>query len=178
MPVARRSRQALPYVQLDHSSSTLAVGSFAFAASSAGHGPTPTPVTCASRRFAAALVAALAYLPTRPAGADRAGHPASAAASSTRCGAVALARVRRPRVARTRSLSAGRGRRIAVGGCRPWPRLGTALAAAAFGWAPTAVDAVPFLLQLVCLTAVTGGSMAAVVLGHWYLVTPKLSNGR
>ena len=50
-----------------------------------------------------------------------------------------------------------------------------ALAAAAFGWAPTAVDAVPLLVQLVTLSLATGGSLAAVVLGHWYLVTPKIS---
>jgi hypothetical protein len=49
------------------------------------------------------------------------------------------------------------------------------LAAAALGWAPTPADAVPFLVQLVALSVVTGGSMAAVVLGHWYLVTPKIS---
>jgi hypothetical protein len=47
--------------------------------------------------------------------------------------------------------------------------------AAAFGWAPTSVDAVPLAVQLTMLTLVTGGSTAAVVLGHWYLVTPKIS---
>src|SRR5688572_21729699 len=46
---------------------------------------------------------------------------------------------------------------------------------AAFGWAPTAVDAVPLLVQLVMLSLATGGSLAAVILGHWYLVTPKIS---
>jgi hypothetical protein len=49
------------------------------------------------------------------------------------------------------------------------------LAAAAFGWAPTQADAVPFLVQLATLSVVTGGSLAAIVLGHWYLVTPKIS---
>jgi hypothetical protein len=49
------------------------------------------------------------------------------------------------------------------------------LARAALAWAPTAADAVPFLVQLVILSLVTGGSMAAIVLGHWYLVTPKIS---
>jgi hypothetical protein len=56
--------------------------------------------------------------------------------------------------------------------------LGTGAAAlivAAAGWAPTLVDAVPFAVQLVTLSAVTGGSLAGIVLGHWYLVTPKLS---
>lgn len=50
-----------------------------------------------------------------------------------------------------------------------------ALVAAAAGWAPTVADAVPFGVQLLTLSAVTGGSLAAIVLGHWYLVTPKLS---
>ena len=49
------------------------------------------------------------------------------------------------------------------------------LVAAAFGWAPTAPDAVPFLVQLATLSVVTGGALAGVVLGHWYLVTPKIS---
>jgi hypothetical protein len=48
------------------------------------------------------------------------------------------------------------------------------LLAAAAGWAPTSTDAVPLAVQLGSLTAVTGGSVAAVALGHWYLVTPKL----
>ncbi|HUP83783.1 MAG TPA: hypothetical protein VM284_06305, partial [Candidatus Limnocylindria bacterium] len=49
------------------------------------------------------------------------------------------------------------------------------LGAAALGWAPTAVDAVPLFVQLVVLSLATGGSLAAIVLGHWYLVTPKIS---
>jgi hypothetical protein len=47
--------------------------------------------------------------------------------------------------------------------------------AAAFGWAVTSTDAVPLAVQLSSLTTITGGSTAAVVLGHWYLVTPKIS---
>jgi hypothetical protein len=34
---------------------------------------------------------------------------------------------------------------------------------------------VPLLVQLLALSAVTGGSLAAVVLAHWYLVTPRIS---
>lgn len=49
------------------------------------------------------------------------------------------------------------------------------LIAAAVSWAPTAVDAVPLAVQLFTLSIVTGGSLSAIVLGHWYLVTPKLS---
>ena len=50
-----------------------------------------------------------------------------------------------------------------------------ALVAAAFGLAPSAPDAVPFAVQLFVLSAVTGGSLSAIMLGHWYLVTPKIS---
>lgn len=52
-----------------------------------------------------------------------------------------------------------------------------ALGAAAVGWAPTLVDAVPLYVQLGTLAAVSGGALAAIALGHWYLVTPKLSEG-
>jgi len=51
----------------------------------------------------------------------------------------------------------------------------TALALAAFGWAPTYAEAMPLLLQFVVLAAATGVSLAALILGHWYLVTPRLS---
>lgn len=49
------------------------------------------------------------------------------------------------------------------------------LAAAAVGWAPTLADSVPFVIQLGVLAAASGGSVASLVLGHWYLVTPRLS---
>jgi len=49
------------------------------------------------------------------------------------------------------------------------------LAAAALGWAPSGADAVPLAIQLGVLALATGGSLAAIVLGHWYLVTPRIS---
>jgi hypothetical protein len=55
--------------------------------------------------------------------------------------------------------------------------LGAAAATLAFGalgWAGGPLLAVPLLLQLVVLAAATGGVFAAMILGHWYLVTPKL----
>jgi hypothetical protein len=45
---------------------------------------------------------------------------------------------------------------------------------AALGWAGGPLLAVPLLLQLAVLAAATGGVFAAMILGHWYLVTPKL----
>jgi hypothetical protein len=50
-----------------------------------------------------------------------------------------------------------------------------AMALAAWGWAHGEPLAVPLLVQLGILAVVTGGSMAAVVLAHWYLVTPRIS---
>ncbi len=48
------------------------------------------------------------------------------------------------------------------------------LAFGALGWAGSVLVAIPLLLQLAVLTLATGGVFAAMILGHWYLVTPKL----
>ena len=55
--------------------------------------------------------------------------------------------------------------------------LAGALAAgiAAYGWSGGTTAAVPVLVQLLALAAATGGALGALVLGHWYLVTPRLS---
>jgi len=55
--------------------------------------------------------------------------------------------------------------------------LGTAvgtLVCGALGWGGSVLLAIPLLLQLAVLTIATGGVFAAMILGHWYLVTPKL----
>ncbi len=46
------------------------------------------------------------------------------------------------------------------------------LGALTWGGGPT--GAVPLAIQLLVLAAATGGVFAAMILGHWYLVTPKL----
>lgn len=51
---------------------------------------------------------------------------------------------------------------------------GATLLFGALGWGGGALGAVPLLLQLVVLAIATGGVFAAMILGHWYLVTPKL----
>jgi hypothetical protein len=48
------------------------------------------------------------------------------------------------------------------------------LIAAAYGWGGGIVNGAPLLVQLAVLSAATGGVFAAMILGHWYLVTPKL----
>ncbi len=49
-----------------------------------------------------------------------------------------------------------------------------AIVVGAVGWARTAPEAGPLVVQLVALTLSTGGVFVAMILGHWYLVTPKL----
>ena len=44
----------------------------------------------------------------------------------------------------------------------------------ALAWSGGTLLAVPLLLQLAVLAMATGGVFAAMILGHWYLVTPKL----
>ena len=44
----------------------------------------------------------------------------------------------------------------------------------ALGWGGGALGAAALLVQLAVLFAATGGVFAAMILGHWYLVTPKL----
>jgi hypothetical protein len=51
------------------------------------------------------------------------------------------------------------------------------LVAGALTWGGGVLGAAPLAVQLVVLAAATGGAFAGMILGHWYLVTPKLSTG-
>lgn len=51
------------------------------------------------------------------------------------------------------------------------------IAFAALGWGSLALTTPVIAAQLLVLSAVTGGVLAAMILGHWYLVTPKLGEG-
>jgi hypothetical protein len=58
-----------------------------------------------------------------------------------------------------------------------WTGLAAGAAVLLFGalsWGGGLLNSVPLLVQLGVLTAATGGVFAAMILGHWYLVTPKL----
>jgi hypothetical protein len=46
---------------------------------------------------------------------------------------------------------------------------------AAFGWAGGPLPGIPLLIQYLALSGALGGALAALILGHWYLVTPRLS---
>jgi hypothetical protein len=69
---------------------------------------------------------------------------------------------------------------IARGGTGRLPLLGGLAAGAgalllgALTWGNGTLGAVPLAIQLLVLAAATGGVFAAMILGHWYLVTPRL----
>jgi hypothetical protein len=51
---------------------------------------------------------------------------------------------------------------------------GAVLLCAAFAWGGTPPGTLALFVQLLIISAATGGVFAAMILGHWYLVTPKL----
>ncbi len=69
---------------------------------------------------------------------------------------------------------------IARGGSGRLPLLAGALTGVAvmvlgaLTWGVDVATTVPLAVQLLVLAAATGGVFAAMILGHWYLVTPKL----
>jgi hypothetical protein len=75
------------------------------------------------------------------------------------------------------TIQVSRGRR----GVRPGiAGLVAGTAALAFGaltWGGDSAGVLMLALQLVVLALATGGVVAAMILGHWYLVTPKLPEG-
>ena len=54
---------------------------------------------------------------------------------------------------------------------------GATLLFGALAWGEATLGTAALLVQLVTLSAATGGVFAAMILGHWYLVTPKLAAG-
>jgi len=89
--------------------------------------------------------------------------PARRAALAVFCGLALLA-----------TISLARGRRsvpLLAGGVLAGA---TALALGALAWGGGVLEGVPLAIQLLILAAATGGVFAGMILGHWYLVTPKL----
>ena len=107
-------------------------------------------------------------LPASPGGSGVAADPAwvlpRRAALGAFCGLVAIGVVTLARGRRAAPLAlAGLAAGVAV------------LAFGALGWGDGLLNAVPLLVQLCALTAAIGGVFAAMILGHWYLVTPRLN---
>jgi hypothetical protein len=97
--------------------------------------------------------------------------------------AIGVAMVRRTGLAALAILGIAYGIALQRGGRGPLLAgaglLAALVTAAAAAWSLTSVtagiiDLVLFVLQLAGLAAALGGVWAAMVLGHWYLVTPKL----
>jgi hypothetical protein len=70
-------------------------------------------------------------------------------------------------------------RRLVPGAARfvEWAALAAGAATLVFGslaWGGGSLGVAALLLQLVIVSAAIGGVFAAMILGHWYLVTPKL----
>ena len=72
-------------------------------------------------------------------------------------------------------VTVARGARGRAAGIAGLAAGGAVLVFGALGWGGGPLGAVPLLVQLAILTVATGGVFAAMILGHWYLVTPKLS---
>lgn len=68
-----------------------------------------------------------------------------------------------------------RGRRAPAVGIAGLAGAGAVLAAGALSWGGSAVGVVLLFVQLVSLSAAIGGVWASMILGHWYLVTPRLA---
>jgi hypothetical protein len=148
----------------------LAVGSFAALLFARARTEAPKGFL-AFTAICAAAFAALAWLSDGSLAATGTEHATDGAVEQTRRAALAILAI------------AALGWAIAVRRGRPNPAipgvigLGAgilALAAGAYGWGDGLITGSPLLVQLVVLSAATGGVFAAMILGHWYLVTPKL----
>jgi hypothetical protein len=114
----------------------------------------------------------LAYLSDAGLPPVAAGSPISANGAFDQPRRVALALFVILALATTIAIARGRSGRLLllVGGA-----LGiSVMVLGALTWGAGPVVAVPLAVQLLVLAAATGGVFAAMILGHWYLVTPKL----
>ena len=88
---------------------------------------------------------------------------------------------RRAAIALFTLLTFGAGLRHRGGGRALWLGGGAilagvaAMAIGAWGWSGQTSLGASLLVQMLSLAAVTGGSVTAVLLAHWYLVTPRIS---
>jgi hypothetical protein len=79
-----------------------------------------------------------------------------------------------PVVAAIYGIALLRGRRATPLGLAGLGVAGLALVAGALSWGGGGLESLLLIVELAALAAVLGGVWAAMVLGHWYLVTPRL----
>jgi hypothetical protein len=71
-------------------------------------------------------------------------------------------------------LALARGRRATSVGIAGAAAGVVALVTGALTWGGSLLGGMPLAIQLLVLASVTGGVFASMILGHWYLVTPRL----
>ena len=79
-----------------------------------------------------------------------------------------------PVIAAVYGIALARGRRATPVALAGLAACVVVLAAGALSWGGGGLDSLLLLVELVGLAAVLGGVWAAMLLGHWYLVTPRL----
>lgn len=85
-----------------------------------------------------------------------------------------LALVAMPAIAGIYGVALLRGRAAPVIAGLGLAAAGLTIVAGAFSWGGGGVDSLLLAVELVALATVLGGVWASMVLGHWYLVTPRL----
>ena len=151
--------------------SGLAVGSFAVVVL-ARLATAATQGFLAFTALAAAAFAVLAYLSDTGLGPLAAGSPVTAdpAFDLPRRAALALFAI----LALVATLAIARGGRATVPLLAGLAAGVAALVLGALSWGGGGTGVIPLAIQLLVLAAATGGVFAAMILGHWYLVTPRL----
>ena len=72
------------------------------------------------------------------------------------------------------TIALARGRRAVIPAIAGLVAGLTVIVLGALTWGGSPLGVVPLAIQLAVLAAATGGVFAAMILGHWYLVTPRL----
>lgn len=134
-----------------------------------------TPATKGFLAFTALCAAGfggLAWLSDGGIGGVASGSPVTADPAFTDARRVALVAFAAAALVTTAALA--RGGRARLPGIAGLAAGGAVLALGALSWGGSPAGVVALLVQLAVLAAATGGVFAGMILGHWYLVTPRL----
>ena len=149
----------------------LAIGSFSVVAF-ARLSTAATRGYLAFTAFCAAGFGLLAWLSDTGLGPLAGGTPISADASFDLARRIALGLFTLDALVTTVAIA--RGRRATIPLMAGVVAGAAALVLGALTWGGGWLGAIPLAIQLVVLALATGGVFAAMILGHWYLVTPRL----